>query len=242
MSISGPRISLLLANLSRFSLWRSDLLRSGLLIATLLGALLPAFKSAHADSYEIIDFGFGDNVADQLVGIESSGAVVFYSTVGPCGIVIPCWSTWVNGALASYTSTNPNPVYDNGTTSSVPTTSLSLSGSDLADSVFNNGYEVFGTNGAAPSPYEDSIFDGPDPVANFIGNGELDVADLNSSGDFVYLIDARGILPDEAHGEYYEAIDLTTTETPEPSSLLLLATGVLSVLGIYYGAVLDNTQ
>ena len=196
-------------------------------------ALLTTARPAHADSYEVIDLGFGVSVTHQLVGIEPSGAIVFYSTVGPCGIEITCWSTWFDGKLVSYTSTNPNPVYDNGTEFCTPTTSLSVSIDEIADSACNNGYEVFGTNSKMTSPYEDEIFDGPDPVTDFIGYGVIDELDLNSLGDFVYLIDAQGILPGEAHGEYYEVIDLTTTETPEPQSLFLLGTGALFVFGIF---------
>ena len=70
----------------------------------------------------------------------------------------------------------------------------------------------------APSPYEDSLFTGPDPVADYFSSGVLASAFLNSTDDFVYLVNQLG----ESPGEYYEAIDLTTAPIPEPASILLL--------------------
>jgi hypothetical protein len=47
---------------------------------------------------------------------------------------------------------------------------------------------------------------------------------LNSSGDFAWT--------DGFIEENFEAIDLTTRATPEPTSLLLVGTGCFSLLGV----------
>jgi hypothetical protein len=185
--------------------------------------LFPAAKPAHADTYQVLDLGSGNR--RDLVGIESSGAVVLYTTIGPCGGGIPCWETWVDGVETAYSTTNPNFVYDNGTSGCAVNAPAAFSGF-IALSVCNNGYELYGTNRFTPPPYEDSIFIGPNPVTNYFASGELDLAALNSSDDFVYLVDQSGDSP----GEYYEAIDLTATPTPEPASLMLCGTGFLGVL------------
>ena len=185
-------------------------------------SLFLAAKPACADSYEVFDLGSGNHRG--LVGIEASGTVVIYTTAGPCGGGVACWETWVDGIETTYSTTNPNPVYDNGT-ECTPSAPAAFDGF-IPYSACNNGYELYGTNMFAPSPYEDSLFTGPNPVTDYFGSGLLDEAFLNSSGDFVYLVDQIG----ESPGEYYEALDLTTASTPEPASLLLSGTGVLGVL------------
>jgi hypothetical protein len=70
-----------------------------------------------------------------------------------------------------------------------------------------------------------SIFTGPDPVTDFFGYGIVEISSLNSSGDFLYAVG-----PFNNGGEIFEAIDRTTTPTPEPGSIFLLGTGALTAL------------
>jgi hypothetical protein len=116
----------------------------------------------------------------------------------------------------------PALAYDDGN-GCAPDASFSAS---FTDSVCNNGHEVYGTNFNS-AVYPSEIFTGPDPVADFFASGVLASADLNSSGDFVYWINALG----SSNGEILEAIDLTTDQVPEPCSISLVGTGLLAGLG-----------
>ena len=184
----------------------------------ILGGVVPA----RGDSFEI--FNLGSGLYRDLIGIEDSGAVVIYQFNGSpagCTVLGNCYETYVGGVLVTALSTNPSPVYDNGT-SCTPTVSPALGG-DIIAAACNNGYEVYGTGIYANPPYVDSIFDGPDPVADYFGVGPLDEVRLNSSGDFAFLQGNLAV----GNGTYYEAIDLT----PEPGGFALVSTGMLALWG-----------
>jgi hypothetical protein len=195
--------------------------------AALIG-LFAAPVAANADTYEIFDLGSGDFT--DAVGITASGtAVLVYNVpVGAplCATSDICqeYETWVNGVMVSDSPTAPSLVYDNGTpcTASAPFLTFSVPGT------CNNGHEVYSAGPAAAAPYTDDTFTGPDPVADLFATGPTFIGDvdLNSSGDFIYNISH----PTGGAGEFEEAIDLTT-ETPEPASVFLLATGLFAVAG-----------
>jgi hypothetical protein len=184
--------------------------------------------AAHADTYQIFDLGSGDRTS--AIGITASGAAVLVYNVpvgAPlCEISRICqeYETWVNGVMVNYSPTAPSLVYDNGTpcTVSAPFLTASVPGT------CNNGHEVYSAGPAAPTPYTDDTFTGPDPVADLFATGPTLIGDvdLNSSGDFLYNVSH----PTGGAGEFEEAIDLTT-ETPEPASFYLLATGLFAVAG-----------
>jgi hypothetical protein len=182
---------------------------------------------SHADSYQIFLLFTASNSPTAIhdpVGITASGTVVAFVDPTDCGGTPgPCYETFDHGVVVSQSLTLPALAYDNGNSGCAPDASFSAS---FSDSVCNNGREVYGTNfNSAVHPSE--IFTGPDPVADFFASGVLASADLNSSGDFVYLVNALG----SSNGEIFEAIDLTTDQVPEPGSIFLLGTGLLAGLG-----------
>jgi hypothetical protein len=195
-------------------------------IIAIAAVLFAAPTPSHADTYQIFllfTSSISPTATHDPVGITASGAVVAFVDPTDCGGTPgPCYETFANGVLVSQSLTLPALAYDNGN-SCAPDASFSAS---FGDSVCNNGHEVYGTNFySAVHPSE--IFTGPDPVADFFASGVLASADLNSSGDFVYLVNAVGL----SNGEVLEAIDLTTDQVPEPASLFLLGTGLLAGLG-----------
>jgi hypothetical protein len=89
-----------------------------------------------------------------------------------------------------------------------------------------NGYEAY--IGAFPGPGGSrgptGVFNGPDPVTNLVAEG-LPVPNPrflaeNSFGDIVY--------DEKFFGTIDEAVDLTSHETPEPTTILLIGTGLLA--------------
>jgi hypothetical protein len=195
-----------------------------------LAAFMAVGAVAHADTYQFFDLGSADRVS--IFGITASGiAVLLYnSPVGApeCAISHICqeYETWENGVMVDYSPIAPNLVYDNGTPCTVSPSFLAFS----VPGTCNNGYEVYNAGPAAPAPYTDEIFTGPDPAADFFANSVpfIEDIDLNSSGDFIY----NASHPAGGSGENFEAIDLTTLVTPEPASFLMLSTGFLCFAGI----------
>ncbi|HUZ96673.1 MAG TPA: PEP-CTERM sorting domain-containing protein [Edaphobacter sp.] len=170
--------------------------------------LLILCSTAHADTYKIYDLG--DDNGQDIVGIDASGTVVAFNNS------LHIYFAETAGGAGYASTTDPGLTYDNGTPCSPV---LSAGMSVLGRASCNNGYEVFGGNYLGDNI---GLYTGPDP-ADYLHSGSVDVLVLNSSGDFAWS-DGR----DE---ENYLAIDLSS-QVPEPSSILLLGTGLLAAAGM----------
>jgi hypothetical protein len=194
-------------------------------ILAIAAVLFTTSATAHADTYERFDLGNFENERG-LSGITDSGTVVFFDSDIVCSpSIVGCFETWVDGTRVGFSAIDPGLTYDNGTpctpTIIPPPTGFTTGG------VCNNGYEVYAHKPNTLPPQNLTFYDGPDLATDKFGGGLIFQADLNASGDFVFV---NGKTISDASGEWYEFIDLTTAATPEPESIFLLGTGALAAL------------
>jgi hypothetical protein len=194
---------------------------------TLDFALFAFPVAVHADTYQL--FGIGDAAGQQghlcsgagdcivhgdmyrIFGVGDDQIEHFYGLATDGTVVLrdqhQFYETVVFGKVtARDLPTPPSLIYDNGT----PCTPT-----DLPPGICNNGREVFQTNGG--------LYRGPDAVNDLIAPFQLrSPLAINSSGDIVFFYGQDSIR---------EAYDVTG-HVPEPSTLVLLATGVLGAAGV----------
>ncbi len=187
--------------------------RAAILAVAVVLFTLPV--SARADTYQILALQTDNN--HDLFGIDTAGDVVISAGLNDCQALGPlvdfCYETFIGGVLSSLSATIPSLAYDDGTPC-VP--SLPPGVFEFLHGVCNNGREAFqsGISGSAP----EGLYTGP-AVANFLHGPIADSIVMNASGDIAFA--------DSLNEEIFEAVDLSTDVTPEPSTLVLLATGVL---------------
>jgi hypothetical protein len=189
-----------------------------LAILALVSVFFAAPTRSLADQFEVINLTTDNRT---FLGLSSNGTAYFdYSFPGICGSSDTCYYAYSNGTLISTSSVAPTFTLDDGT----PCTPTVPSGTQLVNGICDNGLDAY-------SAKFDSL-----PYANvYWGTAFQDI--WGSSGPFaasprLFALNSVGdiVFDDEANDNWYEAIDLTTSTVPEPSGILLLATGLFALL------------
>jgi hypothetical protein len=192
------------------------------LIAFLLVIGFAFNMRAFADTYQFFE-GIANTNEGSIYGIDSAGTMVIsFFNSDKCNPYLPniCYGVYIDGLFSYTTATPPALNYDDGTLCATP-----AGFKDVATTVCNNGRVVFGSR-FNPNGDPDGLYVGPysDPQRIAFLEPNTPSLFLNSAGDFAYANGTFEIL--------IFALDLTTHQTPEPTSLLLLSTGVLGLIGV----------
>jgi len=185
-------------------------------IAALFVLLFSAPTASHADTYQIVGLGI-DNVL--FYGMDDSGHVVF-SAPFSCGDPSQgCYESFLNGTPVSRTSVPPAYAWDYVAGSCVfprPASAPCL----ISNNGRTAGIEVL-------QPFADTVF-----VSSGSNPPQLIVTSVGIGG--IFAMDGLGdiVFDNQNLDEWYEAIDLTTASTPEPTSILLLGTGTIALAGM----------
>lgn len=182
------------------------------LLASVFAALFTAVP-AHADTYSITSV---ENDNHAFYGMDDLGNVVFtFQNAGQCTpSSLDCYYTYLDGSFVGVTSDAPALDYDYSKGPCYSYTAPVCSATD-------NGRTV--TAYASPNPIDDDLYltsGSKPPQLITTVDGITGYLAINGSGDVVF--------DSGTDGEWYEAVDLSVAQTPEPATLLLLATGALA--------------
>jgi hypothetical protein len=183
-----------------------------------------------ADSYTIVDLGNANGHG--IYGIDTAGDVVVWGTSGCGASGSYCYVTYSNGVAINDGLVAPTLAYDNGTACSAP------AGFNASKTACNGEWVGLGSF-YNPNGDPNGVYFGSGSDLDFIHSGSADQIFLNSMGDFAWtdgrdeeiyeLIQITGpVLNDsDISGRAASVEDFDPVTTPEPKSLLLVATGLI---------------
>ena len=186
------------------------------IVTTLLAA------PAHADIYKLYavantsseHFVMGDDFGDYAL---TSSVVIGHTNLCGTSYLDVCYQIGnaITGA-SSYSSTIPSPVTD---PNAQPGHSDLPSGPGWQ--IYNDLGNLFsGSYQASNGDLKIGIWDGSDPVANYLGRGSIDGGLSSTNGNVFYI--------DGVNNTLVVGIDLQTSPVPEPGTLSLTATALVA--------------
>lgn len=187
-------------------------------------ALATTPKTLRADTFKLVtvastqseNFAAGDDLGNYAINVATwSGS--------PCGHVANCFQVG-NASSSGFTFSQTLPVLGSGATyTNAPETHPNLGANWVVSGMLG---DIFAATYYGVGWSKQGIFNGTDPLTDYLGTGSIDGGLVSSDGN-VYFIDG-------ADNTLVVALDLSTAPTPEPTTLTLLGTGLSGLASLLY--------